>query len=103
MKKIEQNDEFYKFITKSEPVIIVFSTHTCSTCIPIEKKIDENFKDIAKAKVYLDDMATLRGTLGIFNVPVVCIYFESKEIARFIRVFSMKEIEEKINRLLEFI
>ena len=70
---------------------------------PYRKKIDEKFSDVEKAKVYLDDLPTLRGGLGIFNVPVVCIYLESKEFARFIRVFSIREIEEKLNRILEFI
>lgn len=102
MKKIEKNEEFYDFIAQNKPVIVVFSTHDCSTCVPVEKKIDENFQDIEKAKVYLDDMAQIRGSLGIFNVPVVCIYFDSKEFARFIRVFSISQIKEKLDRLKEF-
>ncbi len=101
MKNIESNEEFYSFINDEKPVIVVFSTHDCSTCIPVEKKIDEHFQELKKAKVYLDDMAILRGSLGIFNVPTVCVYMQSKEIYRFIRVFSLREIEEKINRLLE--
>ncbi len=103
MKTIEKNEEFYELIAKNKPVIVVFSTHDCSTCLPVEQKIDENFKDVEKAKVYLDDMAQLRGSLGIFNVPVVCIYLESKEIARFIRVFSINQIKEKLDRLMEFL
>ncbi len=103
MKVLEKDDEFYSFIGQSKPTIVEFATHDCATCIPIEKKIDEKFENIEKVKVYLDDMPTLRGALGIFNVPVVCVYFESKEFAKFIRVFSMDELQAKIDRLLEFI
>ncbi len=103
MKTIETEEAFHSFIAKDKPAIVLFATHDCATCVPVAKKIDERFQDIDKAKVYLDDLSTLRGFLSIFNVPVVCIYFEQKEFARFIRVFSMDEIEEKINRLLGFL
>jgi hypothetical protein len=103
MKIIENENEFQEFISIDKPTIIVFATHDCATCKPVEKKIDDRFKDINKAKVYLGDMPTLKGSLGVFNVPVVCIYFEGKEFTRFIRVFGIDEIEEKLDRLRKFI
>ncbi len=101
MDTIEKDEEFYNFISKNKPIIILFSTHDCATCPQVEKRITENFSDIDKRKIYLDDMLALRGSLSIFNTPVVCIYVESKKFARFIRIFSISKI--KTNRLLEFI
>lgn len=103
MNIIESDEDFYKFIGRQKPVIVIFSTHTCHTCVGVEEKIENSFKDIEKAKVYLDDLPLLRGQLGIFNVPVVSIYFDSQETAKFIRVFSIDNIKSKINRLLEFV
>ncbi len=103
MIKIEDDKDFYSFIAQRKPVLVVFSTHECATCIPVEKKIDERFDGVEKRKAYLDDLAKLRGELSIFNVPVVSIYFESKEFARFVRVFSINDVEKKLNRLMEFV
>lgn len=101
MNTIEKDEEFYSFISQNRPTIVLFSTHDCATCTPVEKKIAKSFADIDKRKVYLDDMPLLRGSLSIFNVPVVCIYADSKEFARFIRIFSINEIRSKLDRLLE--
>ena len=103
MKRIEKTEEFDSFISSKKPVIVVFSTHDCATCKPVKEKVEKKFTQVETAEVFLDDLAELAGRLSIFNVPTVCIYLESKELYRFIRVFSMDEIEEKLNRVLEFL
>ncbi|WP_022671063.1 thioredoxin family protein [Hippea alviniae] len=102
MKKIESIEEFDSFISSEKPVIVVFSTHDCATCKPVKEKVEKRFTQVETAEVFLDDLTELSGRLSIFNVPTVCIYLESKELYRFIRVFSMDEIEEKLNRILQF-
>ena len=103
MKRIEKTEEFDSFISSKKPVIVVFSTHDCATCKPVKEKVEKKLTQVETAEVFLDDLAELAGRLSIFNVPTVCIYLESKELYRFIRVFSMDEIEEKLNRVLEFL
>ncbi|WP_156919086.1 thioredoxin family protein [Hippea sp. KM1] len=103
MKELSSKEEFEDFIQNGRPTIVVFSTHDCATCRPVKEKIASRFKDVDTANIYLDDVRELSGELSIFNVPVVCIFLEGKELYRFIRVFSMDEIEEKLNRVLEFI
>ncbi|AEA33103.1 thioredoxin family protein [Hippea maritima] len=103
MKELDSKEEFESFIQNKKPSIVVFSTHDCATCKPVKDKIASRFKDIDAANIYLDDVRELAGELSIFNVPVVCIYLEGKELYRFIRVFSLDKIEEKINRIMEFI
>ncbi len=103
MKEIKSKEEFFKFIAPKKPIIIVFSTHGCSTCVPVKQKIETNFKDLPTANVYLDEVKELSGELAIFNVPTVCIFLEGRELFRFVRVFSMDEIREKINRVMEYL
>ena len=104
MVELKSKEAFFNFVSSNKPVLVVFSTHDCATCKPVKEKVEKSFQGIVDtANVYLDEVKELSGELSIFNVPVVCIFLESKEIYRFVRVFSMDEIEEKLNRLLEFV
>jgi len=103
MEEIKDKRSFYEFISSKTPVLVVFSTHDCATCIPVKQKIEANFKEFPKANVYLDEVKELSGEVSIFNVPAVCIFLEGKELFRFVRVFSMDEIREKLTRLMEYI
>ncbi len=103
MKELKTRDDFFKFISNNKPTIVVFSTHDCNTCKPVKEKIENGFKDIETANIYLDELKQLSGELAIFNVPVVCIFLSGKELYRFVRVFSISQIKEKLDRLREFI
>ncbi len=104
MEVIRSEREFFQFISSdSSPLLILFTTHDCSTCLPVEKKIEERFPKLAKRKVFIDDIPSIRGQLGVFTVPVVSVYVNSQEVGRFVRVFSINEIEEKLNRIKEIL
>ena len=103
MKEIKSKEEFFEFISSKKPVLVVSSTHDCSTCVPVKQKIETNFKDLPTANVYLDELKELSGELAIFNVPTVCLFLEGRELFRFVRVFSIDEIREKINRVMEYL
>ena len=104
MVELKSKEDFFNFVSSNRPILVVFSTHDCATCKPVKEKVEKKFQgDVDAGNVYLDEVKELSGELSIFNVPVVCIFFEGKEVYRFVRVFSMDDIEEKVNRLLEFI
>ena len=104
MVEIKSREAFSDFISSNKPVLVVFSTHDCATCKPVKEKVEKEFEGVIDtANVYLDEVKELSGELSIFNVPVVCIFLEGKEIYRFVRVFSMDDIREKLNRILEFL
>ena len=104
MVELKSKGAFFNFVSSNKPVLVVLSTHDCATCKPVKEKVEKRFQGIVDtANVYLDEVKELSGELSIFNVPVVCIFLEGKEVYRFVRVFSMDEIEEKLNRLLEFV
>ncbi len=104
MVELKSKEDFFNFVSSDKPVLVVFSTHDCATCKPVKEKIMNRFDGfVSTANIYLDDVKELSGELSIFNVPVVCIFLEGKEVYRFIRVFSMDEVEEKLNRVLEFL
>ncbi len=103
MDAIKSADEFYRFISQKKPSIVVFSTHDCSTCPTIERKIEENFPQMKKRVVFLDDLPEISGKTGIFSVPVVSIFFDSNEMARFAGIFSINDIKNRIERLKGFL
>ncbi len=104
MVELKSKEDFFNFVSSDKPVLVVFSTHDCTTCKPVKEKIMNRFDGFVNtANIYLDDVKELAGELSMFNVPVVAIFFEGKEACRFVRVFSLDEIEEKLNRILEFL
>jgi len=103
MEMLYSIEEFKDFISKDYPVIVLFSTHGCATCEAVENRLNKLLHNMDKAKIYLDDIAALRGVMSIFSVPVLAIYIKSKEFYRFVRVFSMYDVKKKIERLEAFI
>ncbi len=104
MVELKSKEGFFSFVSSDRPVLVVFSTHDCATCKPVKEKIMNKFDGFVNtANIYLDDVKDLAGELSVFNVPVVAIFFEGKEVYRFVRIFSLDEIEEKLNRILEFL
>ena len=104
MIELKSKEDFFIFVSSNKPVLVVFSTHDCTTCKPVKEKVVNRFDGfINTANIYLDCLKELAGELSIFNVPVVAIFFEGREVYRFVRVFSIDEIEKKLNRILEFL
>lgn len=89
---------------KSEIFAKYFTSEGCNVCKVLLPKIKQLFEeqysniqfDVVDVKVSPIEAANNQ----VFTIPVFVIYFEGKEQYRFVRVFSLEEIKEKLDRII---
>lgn len=99
MKIIKEYSEVKSIINK-KLVMVIAKTHTCSLCSTIEKTLEshlDNYNDIEKYGIYVDDIDKFRGDYLIFSVPTIIIFSEGKELLRESRFINY----DKIDRLIQ--
>jgi thioredoxin-like negative regulator of GroEL len=82
---------------------IYFRGDQCSVCTALYPKIKAHFEQVYPRM----DFETIEGEAlqkvvaqyGVFSVPVLLVFFDGKEQSRFVRNFSTREVDEKINRV----
>jgi thiol-disulfide isomerase/thioredoxin len=104
---IKSKDEFDKIVRDELAVLFYFSTPTCNVCQALKPKINDAFeKNFPKIKRYfIDSLATpdIPATLGIFSVPTILVYFDSKEFVRESRNLSVDAFIQKTKRAYDLI
>lgn len=87
--------------------IYYFTETNCSVCKVLKPKIDELIKrEFPPVKIETIDVKEdpITATkFSVFTIPVLLILVEKKEHYRFVRNFSLNEVEEKLKRLVELI
>ena len=99
MEIIKKYSEVNKIINK-ELVMLVAKSHTCSSCLTIERTLESHLKhydDIEKYGIFVDDIEKFRGDYLIFSVPTIIIFSEGKELLRESRYINY----EKVDRLIQ--
>jgi len=85
--------------------IILFTNNACDICKAITPKLKERLgrmKDSITFKTI--DVKEGRGAsiqYQVYTAPTLLILIQGKEYYRFIRNFSLLEVEKKLNRLVE--
>ncbi|MBI9072188.1 MAG: thioredoxin family protein [Melioribacteraceae bacterium] len=89
-------------IEKSEAVCVYFGSDECGVCKVVRPKVKEllkeNFSKIDFVYIDIQEMPGVSSQFSIHTVPVLIIFFESKEFIRKIRNISLVELEKEINR-----
>ncbi|NBC82156.1 MAG: thioredoxin [Bacteroidetes bacterium] len=87
--------------------LILFSSQKCSVCQAIKPKIErlaETFKNVLRYKfIQVDENPELRAHYQVFTCPTLLVMIENKEYYRFIRSFSITEVENKLNRFIQLV
>ncbi len=99
MEIIEEYSKLNKIINK-DLVMLIAKSHTCSSCLTIEKTLEShlnNYNNIEKYGIYVDDIDKFRGDYLIFSVPTIIIFSEGKELLRESRYINY----EKVDRLIQ--
>ncbi len=102
MHKITTSPEFKKIINKHQAVLAYFSHEQCNICRVLKPKI-ENYFSKKYPKLFLVYINTIKfpkltAQYSVFTVPVVIIFFETKEFYRRNRNFSIAELDQLVNR-----
>ena len=82
-----------------------FSSKDCGVCKVLKPKIvtllEEKFAGVQFIYVDIEEEMEKAAQYGIFTIPVVLIIIDGKEYHRFVRTFSVLELENKLARLVE--
>ncbi|MBB6680496.1 thioredoxin family protein [Aequorivita sp. 609] len=83
-------------------VAVYFSAPNCGVCHALRPKVEELFsEDFPAVKfihVEIDKSPGISGELGVFSAPTLLVFFEGKEFLRKVRLMSIQELQEKIER-----
>ena len=86
-------------------VMIYFSAPTCNVCHSLKPKLlealDENFSEFKVESVDISVDEDIAPHFGIFSIPTVLIFLDSKEFVRKSRNMSVNELIQEIQRPYE--
>jgi thiol-disulfide isomerase/thioredoxin len=96
-----------KEIADNDALLIYFSHDNCNVCKVLKPKIRELLEDSFPGMrfVYVNtmDQPDEAGSMQVFAVPTILVYFEQKEYFRFGRNISLRELESAIQRPYGFL
>jgi len=86
-------------------VLLYFSTPTCNVCHALKPKIieafNEHFPEIKQHFIDASLSPEIPASMGIFSVPTIVVFLDSKEFARESRNVSVGALIQKIARPYE--
>lgn len=81
---------------------IYFKSRTCAICSVLYPKLEAHFKShyplLDWEVVEIEKSPEVTAKYGIFTAPVLVVMFEGKEHFRWVRNFSIVEVDEKLDR-----
>ncbi len=96
-----------KEIADNDALLVYFSHDDCNVCKVLKPKVKELLEDEFPGMkfVYLNTMKQPDDAAykQVFAVPTLLVFFEGKEYFRFSRNFSMRELENAIQRPYNFL
>lgn len=86
-------------------VMVYFSAPTCNVCHALKPKLlealDENFSEFKVESVDISVEEDIAPHFGVFSIPTVLIFLDSKEFVRKSRNMSVNELIQEIKRPYE--
>lgn len=104
MKEIESFQQWLE-VTESEPQLLLFvKTDHCSVCEALYPQVAELEKDysIPFYRVNAAQVPEMAGQLALFTAPVVLLFRQGKEMARFARFVQMEQLKYRLDELAEW-
>lgn len=96
IEKIEQS------IKENMAVMVYFSAPTCNVCHALKPKLlealDANFKEFRVESVDISVEEDIAPHFGVYAIPTVLVFLDSKEFLRKSRHMSVDEVIREIQR-----
>lgn len=103
MKEIGSFEQWLD-VTASEPQLLLFvKTDHCSVCeglYPQVAELEEEYP-FPFYRVNAAQVPEMAGQLALFTAPVVLLFHEGKETARFARFVQMEQLKHRMDELAE--
>lgn len=103
MKWIESYEEWLG-IVQQRPLLLFVKTNNCSVCdglLPQVAALEVDYP-LPFYVVNVAEVPEIAGQLSLFTAPVVLLFNEGKEYARFARFVQMDELKKRMRELLEW-
>ena len=104
MECIKSYDEWIEIAQKQDSLLLFVKTENCSVCdglLPQVAALQLDYS-IPFYLVNVAEMPQIAGQLSLFTAPVVLLYREGKEYARFARFVQMNELKKRLVELQEW-
>jgi thiol-disulfide isomerase/thioredoxin len=101
MEFVTKQLEIEQVLQRNDMVIVYFSGQNCSVCKVLKPKVNEllnDYPNIKKLEVVVEDSLELSAQHNIFTVPSLLLFIEGKEVIREQRHMSLLDLEDKIAR-----
>ncbi|EQB39238.1 thioredoxin [Sulfurimonas hongkongensis] len=94
-----------KTIEKNQAVLVYFSAPSCGVCHALKPKLlealDANFEDFEVMSVDISENEDIAPHFGVFSIPTILVFLDSKEFLRKSRNMSVDEVIREIKRPYE--
>ncbi len=91
-----------KIIEENKMALIEFTSKSCTPCIAISHRITEWNKEhpnIVFQTISVDEHPDIAAKFGIFSVPAVVFYVDTKKMLEKAGYFSVEELLDQIERI----
>jgi len=99
MNTIEHIEQMLK---EKLAVALYFSAPTCNVCHALKPKLlnafEENFSELEVISIDISTDAEVASHFGVFAIPTLLVYLDSKEFLRKSRHMSVAEVVSEIKR-----
>jgi len=102
MKQIGSFGDWVEYVESERALLLFVKTDNCSVCeglYPQVKALKEDFP-IPFYKVNVAEVPEIAGQLSFFSAPVVLLFHEGKEYARFARFIRMEELKYRMGEII---
>lgn len=103
MQEVKTLDLLISKINTGDPVLIYFSSQTCSVCHILKPKIEsivhKEFPKMEILEVKADLYKQIASHFTVFSIPSILVFFDKKEFKRYGRNISIDLFVEEIKRV----
>lgn len=104
MERIQSYEEWIEITQKQNSLLLFVKTENCSVCDGLLPQVaalqlDYSFPFYI---VNVTETPEIAGQLSLFTAPVVLLYKDGKEYARFARFVQMNELKKRLVELQEW-
>lgn len=105
--EISSLDELQQLIASNDGVVAYFSTPECGVCKVIrpqlEALLEQHYPQMQFLYIDVAGNADVAAQMGVLTVPTVVLFFTGQENQRFVRNFSLGQLEVAIQRPYEML
>lgn len=103
MIRIDSFEAWLEVVENSKPFLLFVKTNNCSVCDGLLPQVEELQVDYPLPFYIVNaaDSPEIAGQLSLFTAPVVLLFSEGREYARFARFVQMNELKRRMQELVE--